>query len=313
MFLKEILSRGKHVLNEIVDKKVCNSKLYEKSYIRNLLIDSNCLHRVDNNKQFFIQKKKRKKRRHYPLLWLLMSGKKPTIRQRSRRDQQLARRKTPRNYLQYGRTVKYSRILNRDPKKFKMQGYKGYFSYTTVHIYKSRKSDFIRFELARFKVSRPNGFVDLFLKGIRTLITGRIKERENSLMLLCIKRGGFKCYSSGFKGFLTEIQFYKMLRIGLKRYKSNPFVFKSIIEYQKFRWFVSSPPRFRFVIQTFIPTFEFRRNKFVLSRKKDSHCHPRFRTRIQFHSTSASMKKTHAQLTRSELLKKFDYFKRRIQ
>jgi hypothetical protein len=147
------------------------------------------------------------------------------------------------------------------------------------------------------------------------LITGKIKERENSLMLLSAEKGGFRCYSSGFRGFLPESQFYKMTQIGFKRYKSskNPFIFKTFIEHQRLRWFVSSPPRFRFIIKTFTKVLRFRRNKFVLSRKKKIRNSTRLLPKILFHATNSSIKKTHAQLTRLELSKKFDYFKRRIE
>ena len=196
--------------------------------------------------------------------------------------------------------------------QFKKRGHKGNSSYTTIHIYKSRKSNFIRFEIAQFRICRPNQFVNLFLKGIRTLITGRIKERENSLILLNAEKGGFSCYSSGFRGFLPETQFNKMLKIGRQKCSKNRLAFKSLFEYQRFRWFVSSPPRLRFVIKTFIKVFRFRRNNFVLSRKKKSHDSTRLLPKIIFHSTNSSRKKTRTQLTRLELTKKFECFKRRI-
>lgn len=314
MFLKEILSREKYILNEILDKKVCNSKLYEKSYVRNILIDSNCLHRVDNNKQFFIEKKRRKRRKYY-------TAREPktfikTVTQRRRKNEQLIRRKSRRKLKKIKKSYYSVKLIQaiRKRERFRKRGHIGYSSYTTVHIYKSRKSNFIRFELAQFKVCRPHQFVNLFLKGIRTLITGRIKEKENSLMLLAAEKGGFKCYSSGFRGFLPESQFYKMIEIGFtKKYKENPFAFKTFIEYQRFRWFVSSPPRFRFVIKTFTKVFRFRRNNFVLSRKKNIRNSTRLLPKILFHSAISSIKKTHAQLTKFELRRKFDYFKRRIE
>lgn len=314
MFLKEILSKEKHVLNEIVDKKTCNSKLYEKSYVRNILVDSNCLHRVDNNKQFFVEKKRRKRRKYYTARELKTFIK--TARERKRKSEQLTRRKSRRKQKKTKKSSYSIKLVQsmRKRERFRKRGHIGYSSYTTVHIYKSRKSNFIRFEVARFKVCRPNQFVDLFLKGIRTLITGRVKERENSLMLLAAEKGGFKCYSSGFRGFLPESQFYKMIELGFtKKYKENPFVFKTFLEYQRFRWFVSSPPRFRFVIKTFIKVFRFRRNNFVLSRKKSFRNSTRLLPKILFHSASSFIKKTRAQLTKFELRKKFDSFKRRIK
>lgn len=315
MFLKEILSKEKHVLNEIVDKKVCNSKLYEKSYVRNVLLDSNRLHRVENNKQFFIEKKRRKRRKYYyathKLKAVLVSA-----RYRRRRKEQLIRRKLRRKIEKSkGQGPLHSlEIINKiqSREQFKKRGHKGNSSYTTIRIYKSRKSNFIRFEIAQFRICRPNQFVNLFLKGIRTLITGRIKERENSLILLNAEKGGFSCYSSGFRGFLPETQFNKMLKIGRKKCSKSRLAFKSLVEYQRFRWFVSSPPRLRFVIKTFTKVFRFRRNNFVLSRKKKSHDSTRLLPKIIFHSTNSSRKKTRAKLTGLELIKKFECFKRRI-
>lgn len=314
MFLKEILSREKHVLNEIVDKKVCNSKLYEKSYVRNVLLDSDRLHRVENNKQFFIEKKRRKRRKYYVTHKLKTVVLKAT--RRRRKKEQLIRRKLRRKIEKSKKILHSLEIIDKiqSREQFKKRGHKGNSSYTTIHIYKSRKSNFIRFEIAQFRICRPNQFIDLFLKGIRTLITGRIKERENSLMLLNAEKGGFSCYSSGFRGFLPETQFHKMIKIGFKRYKSSKslLAFKSLVEYQRFRWFVSSPPRLRFIIRTFTKVFRFRRNNFVLSRKKKSHSSTRLLPRILFHSTKFFRKKTRAQLTRLESIKKFEYFKRRI-
>lgn len=308
MFLKGIFSREKQVLNEVVDKKVCNSKLYEKSYVRNILLDSNRLHRVENNKQFFIEKKRRKRRKyfviHKPKRFVFGETR------RRRKREQLVRRRFRRKTEQGRKFLHSTEVVE----KIQKRGYKGHSSYTTLHIYKSRKSNFIRFELAQFKICRSNQFVDLFLKGIRTLLTGKIKERENSLMLLSAEKGGFKCYSSGFRGFLPDAQLHKMIEIGFKKYKSSksPFAFKFFIEYQRFRWFVSSPPRLRFVIKTFTKVFQFRKNNFILSRKKKSRNSNRLLTRILFHSTNSFKKKTRVQLTRLELLKKFEYFKRRI-
>lgn len=292
MFLKEILSREKHVLNEIVDKKTCNSKLYEKSYTRNALGDSNHLYRVENNKQFFIENKKQKEKGHYEAYKPKPSMK--TARQKKRKTDQLNIRKSQRN-TETPKTLSYNtKLIDKIQNRGQSQGHKGYSSYTTIQIYKSRKSNFIKFKLAQFKVCRPDKFVDLFLKGIRTLITGKVKERENSLMLLSAERGGFWCYSSGFRGFLPESQFYKMIEMGFKHLKltKSPFVFQIFIEYQRFRWFVSSPPRFRFVIKTFTKVFRFRRNNFNLSRKKRFYNSTRLLPRILFYSTDSSIDET---------------------
>lgn len=301
MFLKEIISREKHILSEIVDKKVCNSKLYEKSYVRNILLDSNCLYRVENNKQFFVEKKKQKRNKSYDRYKKRKKTFVKTERQRRRRSEQLTRRKFRRKWKRciesknrhIQSTLKSRKLL----KKWK---YKGRSSYTTIRIYKSRKNHFIRFELARFKICRSNQFINLFLKGIRTLITGKIKEKENSLILLSSIKGGFNCYSSGFRGFLPQKQLSRMFQIAFKRCKSSkdPFIIKAFIKNQKRRWFLSSPPRFRFIIKTFTKIFRFRRNNFVLSRKKKFYNSTKLLPKILFHATGYHIKKTYAQPSR---------------
>ena len=285
MLLKEILSREKYTLNEIIDKKTCNSKLYEKSYIRNLFVDSTCLHSIENNKQFSTQKKKLKRRK----------------RRKRRKNRKIKRLK-----------IRYAIRSTFKCRRQNVKGrHKGSSSYTTVLLYRSRKTNFIRFESIKKSVCGSNRFIDLFLKGVRTLITGKVKKRENSLMLLSARKGGFRCYSSGFRGFLPKTELKKMINRSFRNKSiESASAFKKLLARRKMEWLISSPPRFRFVIKALTRKFRFRRNKFVLSRKKKYRKRTRMLSKIVFFSISRRRRRgKHDKITRSKFLKKFTHQK----
>ena len=306
MLLKEILSREKYTLNEIVDKKICNSKLYEKSYIRNLFVDSTCLHSIENNKHFSTQKKKL---RHIKI--------KTRVGRRRKRGRGAKRKKIGKK--RKNRKIKELRSHRTARANFKWRrqnfrkggGRKGHSSYTTVLLYRSRKTNFIRFESIKKSVCGSNHFIDLFLKGVRTLITGKIKKRENSLMILSARKGGFRCYSSGFRGFLPKTEFKKIINRSFHNKSiESASAFKKLLARRKVEWLVSSPPRFRFVIQTLTRKFRFRRNKFVLSRKKKYHKRTRMLSKFLFFSISRRRSKGKLnRIAQSKFLKKFTHQK----
>lgn len=301
MLLKEILSREKYTLNEIVDKKICNSKLYEKSYIRNLFVDSTCLHSIENNKHFSTQKKKLK---HIKI--------RKRVGRRGKRGRGAKRKKIGKKRknqkvkeLRSHRTARANFKWRRQ--KFKKGGHKGHSSYTTVLLYRSRKTNFIRFESIKKSVCGSNHFIDLFLKGVRTLITGKIKKRENSLMILSARKGGFRCYSSGFRGFLPKTELKKIINRSFHNKSiESASAFKKLLAFRKVEWLVSSPPRFRFVIQALTRKFRFRRNKFVLSRKKKYRKRTRMLSKFLFFSISRRRSKGKLnKIAKSKFLKKF--------
>ena len=265
MLLKEIFSKKRKIFSKLLDKKAFNQKMYEKSYIRGPLIDCNSVYRLDNNSSFFNIKRKNLKKKRRII----------TKRKKSSRI--------------WANLYKVKRIKN------KRVGYKGSSSYTTTSLYRNRKINFIRFQLPLCNVQTSSSFVESFLKGLKKLVTGKIKEEQNTLILLNAKKGGFNCYSSGFRGFLSKKQFEIILLMwskGLKKSKSL-LSFNSIrcfILSQKFHWSISPPPRFNFKIKTIVRTLRLRRKKFVLSRKKKSFLLTKMLPKIIFFSTLSHSK-----------------------
>ena len=282
MLLKEIFSKKKRVFGKILDQKTFNHRMYEKSYIRGLLIESNSLHSLDNNSFLFNIKKK------------------SNIKKRRRKIKRAKKAK------------KFSRIwtnlCKQKKKRRRRHGYKGSSSYTTTSLYKNRKNNFIRFQLPLCNTRIKISFIDSFLEGLRKLITGNIKKKGGTLILLNPRKGGFICYSSGFRGFLPKKEFEYIILLWINKAfkRSKQFkLFKQMkhfIKSQKFNWSICPPPRFRFNIKTIAYTFHIRRKKFVLSRKKRSYVSTKMLPSIVFYSTLSSSLRAKLDFAEFELM-----------
>lgn len=295
MLLKEIFSRKKKLFREILSQKLLNQTTYEKSYIRraSLELASVCL--LDNCRSFFntvknIQQKKRKGRiKNFKALDLKPKKKKKKSKKKIEKKKETKVEKILRQQkakAEHKRKRKIAaRMKSREAKRkldpytkaiarIKRIGYKGSSCYTTTFLYRNRKINLIRFKQPICNLIRPINFINLFLKGLKTLLKGRIKRKDNTLIILEAKRGGFSCYSSGFRGFIPKRHFQCIVETWLKGIRhhalkiGNFTPLKQFVMSQSFQWCVSPPPRFRFSIKKLIQYHRFRRNKLNLSRKK---------------------------------------------
>lgn len=279
MLLKEIFSKKKKLFHEILSQKLLNQTTYEKSYIRRASPDSTSVCLLDNSRSFsnIIKRALRRKRKgriknfHKPNLKPLKKKEKLGSYKKlleKERERVRGRKKKVKKPAKFSRNPYDAREA-----QMKSLSSKGFSSYTTTFLYKNRKINLIRFKQPICSIV-PINFVDLFLKGLKTLLTGKIKKNDNTLIILEPKKGGFSCYSSGFRGFLPRIEFRRIVSAWGKdssaKAKRNKSLmnFKRFICSQRFQWSISPPPRFKFFIKTLVQTYRFRRNKFTLSRKK---------------------------------------------
>lgn len=280
MLLKEIFSKKKKLFREILSQKLLNQTTYEKSYIRRASLESTSVCLLDNSRSFFntikrVLRRKRKGRIKNFRKFKLKSKKKKS-KKKTKKSKRLLRIKKRRSKKKKSRnlTKKLKNPYKRRDAQIKRIGRKGSSSYTTTFLYRNRKINLIRFKQPICSIVRSMNFIDLFLKGLKTLITGKIKKNDSTLIILEAKRGGFSCYSSGFRGFLPRNEFRRIVKVWAKGIailtkKSGDFaVLKQFIKSQRFQWSISPPPRFKFFIRTLVQNFRFRRNKFILSRKK---------------------------------------------
>lgn len=261
MILKHIFKYKQTIFREILDKKVSNQKLYEKSYLRKRYENSSINYVLDNNKIFspLIKTKTKKKARKM-------------IRRSSKK------------------VVKAElRIIN--AKSFKANAYKihsnlkvnnlvenvtGSSVYSTTFIYRSRRNAFLRFQVPAVKTHSVGNLSNLFLNGLKSLSTGRIKEKEadeNTLILLHSERGGYNCYSCGFRGFLSGYQFDCVCDdwhdTFFSRKNTTKFSqLRSFFSLRKIEYMISPPTRFMFEIKAVRREFRFRKKKLLSSRKK---------------------------------------------
>ena len=283
MFIKEIFSKKKNVTIEMLHKKAFVEKMYEKSYIRGLLANSDRVHILDNNSLFSNTKKK--------------TQFKPNLKINGSRSYSYSHKKKIKIY-HYRKKPKVRRE------------YKGCSSYSTTFLYKNRKNNFLRFQLPLCTVSKSKNFLDLFLKGFTKISKTKTVKGESSLILLASNKGGFICYSSGFRGFLPRRQFKLILAEWIKQFtcvRENVELqfLRNFIKLQKLQFTISSPSRFSFVLKSVINTMKLRRKRFLLSRKKRSYRCTTIAMNIVFYSTknTSSSKKVGKNLVESSSTK----------
>lgn len=261
MILKHIFKYKQTIFREILDKKVSNQKLYEKSYLRKRYENSSINYVLDNNKVFspLIKTKTRKKVRK-----VIRRSKKKVVKAELRKIN-----------VKSFKTNAYKTQLN-----FKInnlvENVTGSSVYSTNFIYRSRKNAFLRFQVPIVKVHKVSNLSNLFLNGLKSLSTGRIKEKEtdeNSLILLHPERGGYNCYSCGFRGFLSGYQFDSICDdwhdTFFSRKDTTEFSqLRSFFSSRKIEYIISPPTRFMFEIKAVRQEVRFRKKKLVLSRKK---------------------------------------------
>jgi hypothetical protein len=290
MLLKEIFSKKKKLFREILSQKLLNQTTYEKSYIRRVSAELTSVCLLDNCRSFFnttkkVHSKKRKGRiKNFRKFELKYKKKKKVSKKKVKTKSPEETKKDREKQIKIKKRSKKKKIKNatkrlRNPYKkrdarIKRIGHKGSSSYTTTFLYQNRKINLIRFKQPICNMTRPINFTDLFLKGLKTLLTGRIKKNDNTLIILEAKRGGFSCYSSGFRGFISKYHFQLIVGFwgrGIKRIirkTGDLTVLRQFIRSQRFQWSVSPPPRFKFLIRTLVKHYRFRKNKLNLSRKK---------------------------------------------
>lgn len=291
MLLNEIFSREKKLFREILSQKLLNQTTYEKSYIRRASGEFTSICLLDNSRAFFsitkrTQRKKRKGRiknfRKFELKYKKIKIDKKKQKE-TRRTKQIRKekKKTQLRIKNRSKKIKIEILTtnSRNPYKkrdarIKRLSYKGSSSYTTTFLYQNRRINLMRFKQPICNLVRSTGFVDLFLKGLKHLLTGKIKRKESTLIVLEAKRGGFSCYSSGFRAFISKCNFRRVVRAwtrGIKRHirkSGNLAILKQFIKSQRFQWSISPPPRFKFFVKTLVQYHRFRKNKSRLSRKK---------------------------------------------
>jgi predicted phosphatase len=237
MFTKEILSKRKLVLLDILQKKALNRVLYEKAYTRTRSSNSDLVQVIDNNSFFFYQKKIRIKTKNDTLDSIDIEN-----------DSAL-------------------RIIEDFNSK-------GYSIYSTIFLYKNRKNNLLRFELSLNRFSNIMEIANNYLNGLRKLVTktDAMIQQESTLILLSAKNGGFTCYSSGFQGFLCSSQFFLMLVqfIDKLKVKSKYNVIPSlqlILQSQRIYFLTISSPRFVFDIKAISPYCTLARRNYKTSRR----------------------------------------------
>lgn len=273
MLLKEIFSNKKKLFREVLAKKLLNQTTYEKSYIRRVLSTSEPIVCLDNWRYFFNKIKKVVRRNKFVF-------------------------NEPKKTKGYGRTVvtklkkKWITPYDRRIIKTKLLGCLGHSFYTTTFLYKNRKVKLMRFKQPICYMISLN-FIDSFLKGLKTLIKGQVKtlskkKHLDTLIILEVLKGGFSCYSYGFRGFLTTVDFEYIVREWKKeirqliRKKVNFFMLKSLVKSQKFHWSIAFPPRLKFSIETLSQTYRFRKNNYRLSRRKRTKISTKMLPRLTF-------------------------------
>lgn len=236
MFTKEILSKRKVVLFDILQKKALNRVLYEKAYTRTRNSNSDLVQVIDNNSFFFYKRK-------------ICTRKKDDILDSTDFD-------------------------NDSVGTIDGFNLKGDSVYSTIFLYKNRKNNLLRFELSLNRFSNIMEIANNYINSLRKLITktdSKIKQ-ESTLILLSAKTGGFMCYSSGFQGFLSSSQFFLMLVQFVNKLKAKLKynVIPSsqlILQSQQIYLMTVSSPRFVFDIKVISPYCTLARRNYKISRR----------------------------------------------
>lgn len=248
MFVKEIFSLEKKKLTEIIKLKRFNNAMYEKSYVRGTLSNSARTYLLDNNSLMFnIKRNKHLKKKH--------------VHQASH------------GQVSFQEVKAYNSKSNREI----VSKNKGFSIYTTTFLYKNRKNNFLRFNLASctLNISKHANIVHFFIEGIERIFETK-KMEETTLIFLFASKGGFICLSSGFLGFMPKSQFRMIVLEWAKNFvnflhRSNVSDLKNFLKLQKCQMSVSPPPRFCFLLEKMSTTIVLKRNRFLLSRKKRSY------------------------------------------
>lgn len=261
MILKQIFRYKQIIFRDILDKKVSNHKLYEKSYLRKRYENSKINHILDNSKTFFPFIKMKKK----------LSKTMPEEEQVDQVDEEPVRISNVNSFNDSAYRIK---------PKIKVDDFvenvTGSSVYSTNYIYRSRRNASLRFRIPIIKTHKIKNLSNLFLDSLKILSGGRIKEKESnesSLIVLHPERGGFNCYSCGFRGFLSGYQLDCVFHdwndtFSTFKNTSEFFQLRSFFSSRKIDYMISPPTRFTFEIKTVVEEFRFRKKKLVSSRKK---------------------------------------------
>ena len=262
MILKQIFRYKQIIFRDILDKKVSNHKLYEKSYLRKRYENSKMNHILDNSKTFFPFIKMKKK----------LSKVMPEEEQLDQVDEEDPLKVTNVNSF----NANAYRVKPKTKVDDFVENVTGSSIYSTNYIYKSRRNASLRFRIPTIKAHSIKNLSDLFLDSLKILTGGRIKEKgfdESSLILLHPERGGFNCYSCGFRGFLSGYQLDCVFHdwndtFSTRKNTGEFFQLRSFFSSRKVDYIISPPTRFTFEIKTVAEEFRFRKKKLVSSRKK---------------------------------------------
>lgn len=261
MILKQIFRYKQIIFRDILDKKVSNHKLYEKSYLRKRYENSKVNHILDNSKTFFPFIKMKKK----------LSKTMPEEEQVDQVDEEPVKISNVNSFNASGYRIK---------PKIKVDDFvenvTGSSIYSTNYIYRSRRNASLRFQIPIIKTHKIKNLSNLFLDSLKILSSGRVKEKESnesSLIVLHPERGGFNCYSCGFRGFLSGYQLDCVFHdwndtFSTCKNTSEFFQLRSFFSSRKIDYMISPPTRFTFEIKTVVEEFRFRKKKLVSSRKK---------------------------------------------
>ncbi len=261
MILKQIFRYKQIIFRDILDKKVSNHKLYEKSYLRKRYENSKINHILDNSKTFFPFIKMKKK----------LSKSMPEEEQVDQVDE---------DPVKISNVNSFNASAYRMKPKIKVDDFvenvTGSSIYSTNYIYRSRRNASLRFRIPIIKTHKIKNLSNLFLDSLKILSGGRIKEKgsnESSLIVLHPEKGGFNCYSCGFRGFLSGYQLDCVFHdwndtFSTSKNTSEFFQLRSFFSLRKIDYMISPPTRFTFEIKTVVEEFRFRKKKLVSSRKK---------------------------------------------
>jgi hypothetical protein len=264
MLLKQIFRYKQIIFRDILDQKVSNHKLYEKAYLRKRYENSKMNHILDNSKTFFPFIKMKKK----------LSKAMPE------EEEQVDQVDEGSPKISYVNGLSFNANGYRIKPKIKVddlvENLTGSSIYTTNYIYRSRKNASLRFRIPIIKTHKIRNLSNLFLDSLKILTGGRIKEKgsdESSLILLHPERGGFNCYSCGFRGFLSGYQLDCVFHdwhdtFSTLKNTSEFFQLRSFFSLRKIDYMISPPTRFTFEIKTVVEELRFRKKKLVSSRKK---------------------------------------------
>lgn len=249
------------IFRDTLDKKVSNHKLYEKSYLRKRYESSKINHILDNSKTFFPFIKIKKK----------LSKSMPEEEQVDQVDE---------DPVKISNVNSFNASAYRIKPKIKVDDFvenvTGSSIYSTNYIYRSRRNASLRFRIPIIKTHKIKNLSNLFLDSLKILTGGRIKEKgsnESSLIVLHPERGGFNCYSCGFRGFLSGYQLDCVFHdwndtFSTSKNTNEFFQLRSFFSLRKIDYMISPPTRFTFEIKTVVEEFRFRKKKLVSSRKK---------------------------------------------